>query len=1632
MTPSMFPLAAPISPARPKEVAPPTHVALSLMGLLVTLAFLASAALAAPPEIVLEGEEGASKTIGGASTNLAETCIYHEDFEARGTADCPLEGGWRPVDLTGQTGTYWQESTNGFPGGADSRGWLCATEGGAGVPCMVAYPGYGNDWDQRLSRSFTLPAPSSGSLRLTLDHAFVTEAGFDFCDVEISTDGGATFSLLARYDGDSGGFITSAVDLTAYAGKAATLRFRFTSDGAVSSEDGVNGFSTGGWRMGRIQIDDGAAGITYSSDFEADDGGWVATPAPAGVGAAAFRLASSPPCFAGPASAANQNLGECYENCRSWVAFDPATGVVPNTPEADVADGRGWRIAVESPPIAIPGDATRYFLEYDLYGNLPFDFGVIATPLIFYDEQIVSHSATGCLSVMGPSTSRYTHRLSIQSGRPGWRRVRREITPFIAPGTTEITVRLMLKDQRVVFESSYGWSAETTEGVYFDNVSIKAENTAAAGVACDVVRGCPNDVLPTGQLVLSAAASNDNYAIVGWGTRYGGCGWSGDDYNTHGFPIYDRDHDWATVPPNTSHTVSTSGSCSSSGGFGFATHTRVVAPGYSGSLDWGQVLETWDAEATMLTYETCCYAGADASANTGYFLNWTGADLPDSLHYEIEVSARRHADLCGEQVNIVASADYIYYDNLGEHYQPGAQWYGPFGPHTSGNPAVDDSVHFVLRGSFPFKQDGKIMINHGAFAGGGVWGGCNTLADDSVRVHTVVRVNAAPRAAAVSGTVQSECDGPLAGAAVLLTDGGGVEYAATTAADGSYIIPRVPLSTTSGQIAVCGLPGYEAVAPVAVALDGDHTVDFTLPCTYVSVGGTVVSGCGEGPLAGVAVSLVGEHGAILGTATTAFDGAYSFSGIRYSWIPGMLLVSAPAGFEPVAPASVALTADLTRDVACGCLFVNVSGSVSSDCGGGLADVSVALAVAGRDPVATTTATDGSYSIRSRYSAAPGDLAIVVPAGLSTQSPPGGQTQVALTADQVVDFSCRCAGLVVSGTVSSACGEGPLAGVTVTLTDGEGGIYTTITGLDGNYRFEDVGPSSAPGLISVAAPLGFEPVASASVALDTDKTVDFACGCTYVNITGTVASGCGEGPLAGVAVSLARGDGGALGGATTDAAGGYTLAGIRYSETPGVLSVSAPAGFESVAPLAVALTVDGIVDVACACVNVTVSGSVSSDCRGAEAGVAVVLAVSGRDPVATTTGDGGAYTLLARYSAGAGTIAITVPAGIVPQNPAGGQTQVTLTGNQVADFVLECVRVDVSGAVVSDCNGPLLGVTVDLLDASSGFHTTATDASGGYLFEDLLYSAMVDGAEVSIAIPLGYEAVSPGVAGTTLTLDQGRVVDFSLACLDPSGQPRSMGYWKHNASVYLSGRGSAQESEADMTTNYPAAIFDHFHENALNGIAVSGVTYMGEPAGPLDLATIHATLSVKGNAGMLAKAKQQYLAFLLNVASGKLLPSTPVTVDGGTASQVLQYVADLVNDGDASNDELAKNIGDTINNAGVIAAGVVPLDQYADIAYAMPQFADMPFRVSPNPGTGGARPYVFSFGMPLAGQATLEVYDVSGRRVATPLARSLAAGEHRVVWQGTTADGARVARGVYFGRLTTPEGARVVKFVQMGR
>jgi hypothetical protein len=79
---------------------------------------------------------------------------------------------------------------------------------------------------------------------------------------------------------------------------------------------------------------------------------------------------------------------------------------------------------------------------------------------------------------------------------------------------------------------------------------------------------------------------------------------------------------------------------------------------------------------------------------------------------------------------------------------------------------------------------------------------------------------------------------------------------------------------------------------------------------------------------------------------------------------------------------------------------------------------------------------------------------------------------------------------------------------------------------------------------------------------------------------------------------------------------------------------------------------------------------------------------------------------------------------------------------------------------------------------------------------------------------------------------------------------------------------------------------------------------------------------------------------------------------------------------------------------------------------------------PNPSSGAVS---FQLQLPQAGDVTVGVFDLSGRRVAEIARRPFAAGTHALTWDGRAGDGALAPAGVYFVRAVGPH-ANVVRRV----
>ncbi|MEW6239662.1 MAG: choice-of-anchor J domain-containing protein [Chloroflexota bacterium] len=134
----------------------------------------------------------------------------------------------------------------------------------------------GNESDMTLTREFDLTGVS-GPVTLSFWTWYDLEAEFDYVYLEVSEDG-QSWDIIETpsgtdedptgssygwgYNDKTNVWIEEQVDLSAYAGKKIQVRFEYVTDALLNGE---------GLLLDDVRID----AIGYSSDFEADDGGWV-------------------------------------------------------------------------------------------------------------------------------------------------------------------------------------------------------------------------------------------------------------------------------------------------------------------------------------------------------------------------------------------------------------------------------------------------------------------------------------------------------------------------------------------------------------------------------------------------------------------------------------------------------------------------------------------------------------------------------------------------------------------------------------------------------------------------------------------------------------------------------------------------------------------------------------------------------------------------------------------------------------------------------------------------------------------------------------------------------------------------------------------------------------------------------------------------------------------------------------------------------------------------------------------------------------------------------------------------------------------------------------------------------------
>ncbi|MCX6066411.1 MAG: immune inhibitor A [Chloroflexi bacterium] len=209
--------------------------------------------------------------------------IYHnyenasQASETETVSDCPNE-------LTSTVKQYGVDYIHFACGGIYTLHFEGATQ--TGLLPVDAFSGKkafwsnkGDESDMTLTRNFDFSAVS-GPLTLKFQTWYDLENDYDYTFLEASPDGGKTWQIIKTpsgtdtdpsgnsygwgYNGQTDGWMEESVDLSQFAGQKVQIRFEYVTDAAVNG---------GGFMLDDISIPE----IGYSSDFEADNGGWEST-----------------------------------------------------------------------------------------------------------------------------------------------------------------------------------------------------------------------------------------------------------------------------------------------------------------------------------------------------------------------------------------------------------------------------------------------------------------------------------------------------------------------------------------------------------------------------------------------------------------------------------------------------------------------------------------------------------------------------------------------------------------------------------------------------------------------------------------------------------------------------------------------------------------------------------------------------------------------------------------------------------------------------------------------------------------------------------------------------------------------------------------------------------------------------------------------------------------------------------------------------------------------------------------------------------------------------------------------------------------------------------------------------------
>jgi hypothetical protein len=320
-------------------------------------------------------------------------------------------------------------------------------------------------------------------------------------------------------------------------------------------------------------------------------------------------------------------------------------------------------------------------------------------------------------------------------------------------------------------------------------------------------------------------------------------------------------------------------------------------------------------------------------------------------------------------------------------------------------------------------------------------------------------------------------------------------------------------------------------------------------------------------------------------------------------------------------------------------------------------------------------------------------------------------------------------------------------------------------------------------------------------------------------------------------------------------------------------------------------------------------------------------------------------------------------------------------------------------------------------------TGYTDSSGNINFDDLPNGNYA----IEIMTPLGFTAYPEASQLVTVNGYPCSAAAFELIP-NATGKIHDIWWWKAQFQ-YIRDKKPSVISMANVNA-FCANIYEHFY---LRGdeyaIQIENITYAPGPEALDFYDVLNLMVTLASDQSNKASAARNLLANLLNIAAGYQSQLALVSVDGATASQAITYFSELyILGGNTAYYSVHINLR-RMNLRQMIPAGIVPLTT-PNIMFKQEERVIIPsdYNLSqnyPNPFNPITE---ISFSLPGACDVTLEIFNISGQKVASLVNGRLDAGNHMIQWDSRENGGASVASGIYLYRLKAGEFTDIKKMM----